>query len=131
MLCGLMEFNLHLQSQRVNQSWNYHEEGSKQYSLPCLAYSLSMKTEAVFSSEMSVDFHWTTWCCIPEGRNHHSHNCESPKSLFRLCTIWCLSRNHLSLFLKHVTSGHCWRGIWSGKICCSNVWTINIHVYFL
>jgi hypothetical protein len=32
----------------------------------CLAYSLTLKMEAIYSSEMSVDFQWTTQHYIPE-----------------------------------------------------------------
>jgi hypothetical protein len=32
----------------------------------CLAYSSTLKMEAICSFEMSVDFQWTTWRYIPE-----------------------------------------------------------------
>jgi hypothetical protein len=32
----------------------------------CSAYFSTLKVEATCSSEMSVDFQWTTWCYIPE-----------------------------------------------------------------
>jgi hypothetical protein len=31
-----------------------------------LPYFLTMKMEVKYSSEILVDFHWTTWRCIPE-----------------------------------------------------------------
>jgi hypothetical protein len=45
-----------------------------------LAYSSALKMEAIYPSEMSVDFHWTTWRCIPEERTLHDHRCENLKS---------------------------------------------------
>jgi hypothetical protein len=32
----------------------------------CLAYALALKMEATYSSDMSVDFEWTTWFYIPK-----------------------------------------------------------------
>jgi hypothetical protein len=45
-----------------------------------LAYSSTLKMEAVCSSKMSVDFHWTTWCYNPEDTTLHNDKCENPKS---------------------------------------------------
>jgi hypothetical protein len=45
-----------------------------------LAYSLILKKEVTFFSEMSVDFPWTTWHYIPEHRTLHNHCCENLKS---------------------------------------------------
>jgi hypothetical protein len=45
----------------------------------CLAYSLTLKMEAMCSSEMSVDLQWTTRHYIPEDRTLHNHCCENLK----------------------------------------------------
>jgi hypothetical protein len=46
----------------------------------CLAYSSTLKMEATFFSEASVNFQWTTRCYITEGRTVDKHPCESLKS---------------------------------------------------
>jgi hypothetical protein len=46
----------------------------------CSAYCLTLKMEAVCSSETSVDFHWIAQCYIPEDRTLDSHCCETLKS---------------------------------------------------
>jgi hypothetical protein len=46
----------------------------------CVAYSLTLKMEAIYFSEMVVDFHYTTQHYIPEDRTFHSHCCENLKS---------------------------------------------------
>jgi hypothetical protein len=43
------------------------------------AYSLTLKMEVICSSEMSVDFHQTTWRCILEDDTLHTHRCENLK----------------------------------------------------
>jgi hypothetical protein len=43
----------------------------------CLAYSSILKMEAIFSSEMSVDFQRRY---IPEDRSLHNPRCENLKS---------------------------------------------------
>jgi hypothetical protein len=40
----------------------------------CLAYSSTLKMEAICSSETSVDFQRTTWRYIPEDRTLHMYN---------------------------------------------------------
>jgi hypothetical protein len=45
----------------------------------CLAYPSTLKAEAIYSSETSVDFQWTTRCYVPEGRTLHNHRCENLK----------------------------------------------------
>jgi hypothetical protein len=34
----------------------------------CMAYSLTLKMEAIHSSEMLLEFHWITWRYISEDR---------------------------------------------------------------
>jgi hypothetical protein len=46
----------------------------------CLAYNLTLKMNAKYSSEMSVEFQQTTWRYIPEDRTLHNHRCENLKS---------------------------------------------------
>jgi hypothetical protein len=45
-----------------------------------LAYSLTQKMESVHSSEMSVNFYWTTQLYIPEDSALPSHHHENLKS---------------------------------------------------
>jgi hypothetical protein len=40
----------------------------------CMAFSLTLKVEMICSSEMSLDFHQTTQCYIPEDRTLHVLN---------------------------------------------------------
>jgi hypothetical protein len=54
--------------------------------VPCSAYSVTLKMEAIYSSETSVYFQRTTWCYIPEDRTLHNHSCENLKSyIFHDC----------------------------------------------
>jgi hypothetical protein len=45
-----------------------------------LAYSLSLKMEAVCSSEMSVNLYQTIWRHSPQDSTLHGHRCENHKS---------------------------------------------------
>jgi hypothetical protein len=45
--------------------------------VPCLAYSSTLKMKAAYSSETSVDFHWTTRIYVPEDITLHNHRCEN------------------------------------------------------
>jgi hypothetical protein len=47
----------------------------------------TLKMEAIFSSETSVDSQWTTWRYIPDGGTLHSHHCENLKSYNIKCLI--------------------------------------------
>jgi hypothetical protein len=47
------------------------------------AYSLTLKIEATYSSEVSADFYLTARCNIPEDVNLHSHRCENFRQIFR------------------------------------------------
>jgi hypothetical protein len=46
----------------------------------CSAYSSTLKMEAIFSFETSVDFQRTTQRYIPGGSTLHNHRCENLKS---------------------------------------------------
>jgi hypothetical protein len=46
----------------------------------CLAYSSTLKMEAICFSKMSVDFQHTTWPYAPEDSTLHNHHCENLKS---------------------------------------------------
>jgi hypothetical protein len=46
---------------------------------PCLAFSSTLKMEAISSSETSVDFHRATRRYIPEDIILHDHRCENLK----------------------------------------------------
>jgi hypothetical protein len=68
-LCSLLKiscfrgtFLLHLQGQRRALLASYF------MLLSCLAYSLTLMMEEKRSPERFVDFQWTTWHYIPEGR---------------------------------------------------------------
>lgn len=39
----------------------------------CMGYSPTLKMEATYSSETSVDFQQATWYYIPEDRTVHNH----------------------------------------------------------
>jgi hypothetical protein len=58
----------------------------------CLAYSSILKVVVIFSSEISVDFQWTSRCCAPEDRTVRNDLCENlkfygvAKSFYSLCT---------------------------------------------
>jgi hypothetical protein len=45
-----------------------------------LGLLFDLKIEAIYCSETSVDFHWTTRRYIPEDRTLHNHLCKNLKS---------------------------------------------------
>jgi hypothetical protein len=45
----------------------------------CLSYSSTLKMEANYSSETSVEFQYTTWHYILEDITLHNHRCENLK----------------------------------------------------
>jgi hypothetical protein len=86
MLCSSLKVNRrfgatccpHLEGRRISQARKQREAGSKQNCYPlatwfvlvsCLAYSSTLKMGATYSSEMSVNFQWTTWHYIPVDRS--------------------------------------------------------------
>jgi hypothetical protein len=46
----------------------------------CLAYSSTLKMEAIFSSKTSLDLQRTTWCYVAEDTKLHKHSCENLRS---------------------------------------------------
>jgi hypothetical protein len=83
MLCSLLKVNwhfrgtyhLHLQGRRISRATHQHESRwqGERLCLPlaftlvsCSAFSLTLKMEAICSSELSIDFQWTALCYIPE-----------------------------------------------------------------
>jgi hypothetical protein len=64
-----------------NQRQTQHGTCSTQVS--CLAYPSTLKMEAKFSSEMSVDFQQTTRYHIPEDSILHNYRCENLKSEYQ------------------------------------------------
>jgi hypothetical protein len=62
-----------LQPWRQPVLWEPHIQHIINILLLCLAFSLSLKMELVFSSEMMINFYQTTWCWIPECSTFHSH----------------------------------------------------------
>jgi hypothetical protein len=66
-------YHLHLQDQSVHQARNYHKEGRA-----CCLLHAGLLPGLLFdldSSEMSVDFHWTSI----KDKTLHSHDCENLK----------------------------------------------------
>jgi hypothetical protein len=61
----------------------------------CLTYSSNLKMEAVFSSEMSVNFYHTAWRHIPENATLRSHHSETLKSHLNL-RPFPKARDHVS-----------------------------------
>jgi hypothetical protein len=74
MLCSLLKvsrhfggmYRLHLQGRKISQA-RTRVLATCFHAGSCLSYSLTQKMEAIYSSETSVDFQWTTQHCIPEG----------------------------------------------------------------
>jgi hypothetical protein len=56
--------HIHLHSSRVNQGRSQHEVGSKQALLALLLFNCEDGT--IYSSEILVNFYWTTWHHIPD-----------------------------------------------------------------
>jgi hypothetical protein len=67
-------YRLHLQGQGISQARNQHKSRWQ------AAYSSTLKMEAIYSSEMSVDFQQNTRRYIPEHNTLHNHHCENLKS---------------------------------------------------
>jgi hypothetical protein len=82
---------LHLQGRRISQARNQRESTWKAEFfrlVSCFADSTTLKMEAKCSSEMSSDFRWTTFRCIPEDRTFHNHSCENLRSFCLYCAIF-------------------------------------------
>jgi hypothetical protein len=45
-----------------------------------LAYALTLKMEAIFSSQMTLHFQWSIGCYIPQHRTLHKHCCGNFRS---------------------------------------------------
>jgi hypothetical protein len=52
-----------------------------------LAYSLTLTTEATWSSNLLAYFQWTTWHYIPENITFHNHCCEDLKT-YTVCILY-------------------------------------------
>jgi hypothetical protein len=92
MPCSPLKFNhfwgtncLHLQGLRISPA-RYHHESKWEAEPPgftivsCLAYSSTLKMEAICSSETWVYFQRTTWHYVPDDSTHHNHCYENLKS---------------------------------------------------
>jgi hypothetical protein len=77
---------LNLQDRR-SQARNQRESRWKADQLSCLASSSTLKLEATYSAETSIDFQLTTRRYIPEDRTLHNHH-SSPM-------IWCRQVHNL------------------------------------
>jgi uncharacterized membrane protein YciS (DUF1049 family) len=53
-----------------------------------LSLFFTLKMEAIFSSETSVDFHQTTRRYIPEDGTLHNHRCDNLKSYMKISGMW-------------------------------------------
>jgi hypothetical protein len=67
------------------------------------AYSSTPKIDAIFSSEMSVNFQRTTQRYIPEDRTLHNHRCENLNSYKGLFLGGCL----IAISIQHKNVRHC------------------------
>jgi hypothetical protein len=76
--CFRGTYRLHLRGKRISQARNQRGPRSKHSS--CSAYSLTLQTEAIYSSETSVDTQRTTQRYIPEDGTLHKYRCENLKS---------------------------------------------------
>jgi hypothetical protein len=92
----------------------------------CSACSLTLKMEAICSTEMSVDFHWTTQRYIPEDSTHHNHHCENLKKFTSVpsevqCEGYSAFSTHFIVGILTYPSEVLWncrtKGISSGTLC--------------
>jgi hypothetical protein len=73
-----------------------------------LSYHRTLKIEAIYSSETSIDFQQTTWRHIQEDRTLHNHRCDNLKSLDLVIIRCFLSRRQglsfvrVFIFVKYV-----------------------------
>jgi hypothetical protein len=72
-------YRLHLQGRRASEARIQLKTGSKQSS--CLAYSSTLKIEAIYLSEPCVDFQRITRRYISGDSTLHRHRCENLKSI--------------------------------------------------
>jgi hypothetical protein len=74
-------YSSHLQGRKVSQTRNQHNQGNRGPRLlslvSCLAYSSTLKIEAVHSTEMSLNLYQTTRCYISE-----DSTCISPETQY-------------------------------------------------
>jgi hypothetical protein len=71
------------------------------------AYSLTLKIEATYLSEVSVDFYLAVQRNIPEDITLHNHRCENLKQIFRM--IWDL--RFPRRWLWRMSSSGMWRRV--------------------
>jgi hypothetical protein len=60
-------------------------DSSEDYSLLGYRSLITLMTEAVRTSEISVYINETTWCYNPEGSNLHTQHSENLKSQLNIC----------------------------------------------
>jgi hypothetical protein len=70
---------LNFKGRRLSQA-RYQHEATCFIALSILAYSSTLKMEAIYYPERSVDFQRITRCYIPEERTLDNHRCENGKS---------------------------------------------------
>jgi hypothetical protein len=87
-----------------------------------VVYSSDAKMEAICSSEMSVDFQWTTWHYTSENRTLHNHGFK-----FNICQV-LLKMNYAAAWMnaEHIPIMHSFYAFWTKKYT-ENSWVlINI-----
>jgi hypothetical protein len=75
--------------------------------LSSLAYSLTLKMEAVCLSETSVDFQWTAQHYIAEDRTLPNHHCENLR-LYKIVSIFQINKDGSFLIkdIQHSDEGN-------------------------
>jgi hypothetical protein len=80
---------VHLQRRRISQTKNLLLDTCLML-VSCIAYSSTLKMEAMCSSETSGYFQRTTHRYIPENRTLHNHSCENLKFYIKFGWLVCL-----------------------------------------
>jgi hypothetical protein len=76
----------------------------------------TLKMEAIWPSETSVDFQWTTRCYTPECSTFHSHCCDNLKSYTMICmfvflSLWIFVHNNKiisNIIIRAIECGLFW-----------------------
>jgi hypothetical protein len=91
------------------------------------AYSLTLKMEAIYSSETSVDFQRTT---IPEDRTPHIHRRENLR-LCDICFAFCYTETHhiLIFFCPWPHSKFLGNSFSCSMALCRNLYVLSIMVH--
>jgi hypothetical protein len=85
----------------------------------CSAYS-TLKTEAICSSETSVDFQQTTWCYIPEDSTLHNHRDLYIHSVIRNINRFAAIFTY-SLMMWHLNTGCIFCSLFDSLYCSKKI----------